>query len=935
LKGRLARRSAAALLFVLLATAAGAATRYDPRLRFRTISTTRFDIHFHQGEEQLARRLARIAEEVADRLAPELGRPRGRVHVILVSQTDLSNGFATPIPYNLIEINAVPPPGQSLIGNTDDWLRLVFSHEYTHVVHLDEGRGWIGGLRHAFGRLPLLYPNLFLPQWQIEGLATYSESRLTGEGRIPSGDFRTILDRAAAAGRLAPLDRANGGLVDWPSGNAGYVYGAYFHQYLAARFGEASIAELSRDTSGRIPFLGSRGFRKVFGQPLGTLWHDFQAEVRSRARTEESRGQRLTEHGFSIGSPWFAHDGRLFYSTLDPHRFPALFEWRAGAAPRRVTTRYLGNRLTEGAGTLIFDALELVQSVALQSDLYAIDVSGGRTRRLTRDARAGDPDVTADGRRIACTVQRSDRRDLATLAVPAGSATGVPDTLVTEPNTDFSAPRWAPDRRAIAVERRRLGGRSEIVLVDFATRAVRSLVATPEGRNISPVWTPDGRSVVFASDRDGVFRIYAADVATGATRRLADAGAGAESPAISPDGRTLVYVGSTADGDDLFSIALASATWIEEARLAPVSTDREAATVPAAGPSHPYRPWRGLLPRAWEPVLQTDEGELTGGAAVGTFDPLGYHAYVGVVRWSAERGRPDWQVAYAYDRWRPTLFADVSDDTDPFRDGTVRSREGNAGVLLPFRRVRRTETVLAAFNASSDRFDCSTCGEGGITSLRRRAVRLGWSFDSAKAYGYSISAEEGGRLSVTSETTREAFGARGDADAFTADARLYRRLFVRHGVLAVRAAGATSQGDESARRVFSAGGVGQESVPFRFKLDAIGLLRGFDDSDLVGQHAAVVNLDYRFPIRRVQRGFGTVPVFLRTIHGAVFADAGHAWNGRARWADVRTSVGAELSFDTVVGFTIPLTVTAGTAWRHDRSTGVQDVVAFGRIGHAF
>ena len=44
---------------------AHASSRYDPRLRFRTISTPRFDIHFHQGEEAQARRLATLAERVA------------------------------------------------------------------------------------------------------------------------------------------------------------------------------------------------------------------------------------------------------------------------------------------------------------------------------------------------------------------------------------------------------------------------------------------------------------------------------------------------------------------------------------------------------------------------------------------------------------------------------------------------------------------------------------------------------------------------------------------------------------------------------------------------------------------------------------------------------------------------------------------------------
>ena len=74
------------------------------------------------------------------------------------------------------------------------------------------------GLRRVFGRLPLLYPNLYLPKWQIEGLAVHEESALTGQGRVPDKSFRAIVDVASAASRFEPLDRASGALVDWPSG---------------------------------------------------------------------------------------------------------------------------------------------------------------------------------------------------------------------------------------------------------------------------------------------------------------------------------------------------------------------------------------------------------------------------------------------------------------------------------------------------------------------------------------------------------------------------------------------------------------------------------------------------------------------------------------------------------------------------------------------
>ncbi len=274
--------AAAVLVAVCICHTAFAANRYDPRFRFRSIVTPRFTIHFHQGEEALARRLASIAEDVADRVARELGTANGRVHVILVDQHDLSNGWANPVPYNVIEISAAAPSGGSTIGNTDDWLRLVLSHEYTHIVHLDKARGWIGGLRAVFGHSPFLYPNLFLPLSQIEGLAVYNESVLTGQGRIPSGDFRDIIDRAALSRRFDPVDRTNGGLVDWPGGAAHYVYGAYFHKYLADRFGAESIAKLADETSGRVPYFGAPAYRKVFKRSLGELWEDFEADARAR-----------------------------------------------------------------------------------------------------------------------------------------------------------------------------------------------------------------------------------------------------------------------------------------------------------------------------------------------------------------------------------------------------------------------------------------------------------------------------------------------------------------------------------------------------------------------------------------------------------------------------------------------------------------------------
>ena len=923
-------------ILLLLPSSSAASDRYDPKLRFRTISTERFDIHYHQGEEDEARRLAAIAEEVAARLDKSLGPASGRVQVILVNQSDVSNGWATPLPYNTIEIAAAAPGGASLIGNTNDWLRLVFVHEYTHVVHLSRGQGWIGGLRRVFGRMPLLYPNLYLPLWQIEGLATYEESALTGLGRVRDGSFRSLLSAAAARSRFEPLDRVGGGLVDWPGGQAPYLYGGFFHAFLREKYGEESLERLAAATAGRLPYFGAAAFKSVFNRSLGALWEDFEATARDPQAEFSPSVSRLTRHGFTVYGPRFAPDGRLFYSIATPHAFPSLRSLDSSGVSRHVTQRYAGKQMGFAGLRAVFDAMDIENEVGLQSDLYIVSVDGKDRRRLTSGARVSDPDVSPDGTMLTMTVQREDRRELAVAALGADGRVGPREVLASESRVHYSSPRWSSDGRWIAAE----GRFGEIAVIDVATRkVVRELQPAPGGRAITPAWMPDG-SLLYASDSDGAgFRLYRLDLQSLNRSRLEGTGPDARSPDISPDGRTLVFVGSTADGYDLFSLPLARAQWTadDEGRRDPLRTEERrtgeqlAAVPPPEFPNKAYAPWRTLAPRFWTPIVDSDNEEVRFGAATWSADALGRHAYAAQAAWAATRARPDWAASYAYDRWRPTLFGNLSDETDPWLDGEVRTVEANAGVVLPFRRVRWTQSVLGALHASTDRFACAECPQGDSARVVRRALRAGWDFNGARSFGYSISREEGWTLSAATELPREALGSDGDAASTTIDLRGYLSVGPSHAVLAVRAAAASARGDDSVRRIFSASGAGPQPGGLRFESDAIGLLRGVDEDELIGRHAIVFNADYRLPLMRIDRGAGTLPVFARALHGALFVDAAHAWNDRFRRADMTVSVGAELSMDAVLGYALPITLTTGAAWvSHDRG-----FAAFGRIGRAF
>jgi hypothetical protein len=304
-----------------------------------------------------------------------------------------------------------------------------------------------------------------------------------------------------------------------------------------------------------------------------------------------------------------------------------------------------------------------------------------------------------------------------------------------------------------------------------------------------------------------------------------------------------------------------------------------------------------------------------------------------------DRMAPDWELSYVYDRWRPTLFASASRATDFFpgrltdggatRTVAVREQQVEAGMLLPVRHVRVVHRALFSALHSSARYT----PVDGAGAAARTAVRFGWATSSARRYGYSVSQEHGVAVGATAELARSTIAGAGVDTTVTADVRGYAPTPLAHHVFAIRAAGGWTNAADAIGRRFILGGSGPAGDVMSFDREAFSMLRGFGSARVAGSRIAVMNLDYRWPIARPQRGVGTWPGFLHTVHGAVFLDAGHAWTRAFRRADVKSAVGAELSVDIVAGYGLPLTLTVGAARTRGGREGNRAVYA--RVGRPF
>jgi hypothetical protein len=668
----------------------------------------------------------------------------------------------------------------------------------------------------------------------------------------------------------------------------------------------------------------------------------------------------VTFHGYATEGPAFMPGGALVYSRRDADGFPSLQRVPpGGGAAVRLADRYGGRHVALHETRVYFDQLDYVRSTGLVSDLYVLDLSSGRVRRLTRGARLSDPDVSPDGRWMAAIETRNGHRALAIARRAAIEADG-PRTAWRYPlgtDGEMAAPRFSPDSRTIAVERRLLHGRSEIVVLRIDGARVRVIATSARGRNITPAWMPDGTSIVFASDRaGGTFQLYRAPVNDAGEPRppvqITNLAGGARAPAISNDGEDIAFVGSTRDGYDVFTMVAGDGLPFQADAAGPVAMASEDRAPGPAPPSSTYRPWSSLWPRAWLPVVETADDELRIGAAAAGTDALGYHAWSGAATWSVARdaalapvapgARPDVAVSYAYQRWRPTFYADAKDETTPVLLPStatsaavalaVREQSVDAGVLLPFRRVRRTTWLLGAYHVEHD----VVSSERERAAIDRAALRVGAAFSNVRRYGYSISPEWGASAGLSAEVSRPGFGSDARADFVRGDARTYLPIGMRHAVLALRATAARTGGDEADRRVLRLGGSDADESVVSFSEDASALLRGFPSNAFLGTRVALANAEYRVPLAWIERGYGTWPLFLRSVQATAFVDAGNAWGGPAPADGVKWAWGAELGGSIVAGFVLPVDLFAGVAWGHDPSGTYRDTRrAYVRFGYGF
>ncbi|MGB9612951.1 MAG: hypothetical protein ACPL4K_02080, partial [Candidatus Margulisiibacteriota bacterium] len=312
------------ILFVILVCSFGfyceAATWLDPSLKWKTLETPHFSIHYYLELEEIAKRLAPIAEEVQATMSKVLKYNLDlKTEVVLLDTVDYGNGFTTVIPYPTIILYLTDLGGNLNPYKYDDYLRYLFLHEYTHALHLDIAEGAPSLLRLIFGRA--FFPNALEPSFITEGLATYMETHYTNAGRGRDPRWEAMMRMDILGNNVKTIDQAAVDTVKWPLGHLRYLYGVKFIEYLSQKYGEEKIISLVH-VYGDFLFssLGiDAAFAFIYGKNLKMLWNEWLDYLREKYKDEKSKLGKLTEpklltrSGYYHAQPKWSKDSRYLY----------------------------------------------------------------------------------------------------------------------------------------------------------------------------------------------------------------------------------------------------------------------------------------------------------------------------------------------------------------------------------------------------------------------------------------------------------------------------------------------------------------------------------------------------------------------------------------------------------------------------------------------
>ncbi len=759
--------------------------------------------------------------------------------------------------------------------------------------------------------MPFLFPNALQPRWIVEGLAVQAESDAgKGYGRLGQTQFEAMM-RAEASRGFRSLAEINAGGRGFPL-NRDYLYGGYFFAFLQERYGQRGLTAFIESYSDNvIPFRVHSNPVVATGKNMDQLWaeyHDWLRKKFEKAPAPAREGEVLARE-WSLTSPALAADGTRWYVSADGYARPKLVRQVPGSNPDALREVEQDARLAASpGGSLILAEPDICRNYNYYYDLYRVAASG----RLTRLTDCGRYRLVAsldDGRVVAVQIENG----LAEVVVIGGgalyrAATGESVTGVAARGdlvavTTLRNGRWSLLRIA--------NGKPELLLSDAAIKHSPRI--------------GEGNEIFFIADYGKVFNVWS--LRGGRLARWTEAAHGVREISAPHRGELLLTT-IEADGDALRSYRLPDMP-LEERSWGATEPSQPVATLPTEAPERAYSVWRSLLPRSWLPLIELADGAVKLGVVTFGQDALGLHQYSVAPVIELTQGELLGDASYVYDG-RHQLLVGRSMTVRETVDDEVRAYtiEEGAQWLSTWRRLALNRRFYWGLGGALERESLHRVDGPTSAQQDERVLGLVAGLDTRRTHWLSEGPSQGLQVRLFAETSRGLHAAF-SGDVYRVDSRLHFPLG--RTVLSLRWNEAWGETDAEP---FQLGGSDSDPATLLPVLNQRDFaLRGYGSGEpsLLGNRARLATLEWRLPLKDIDRHAMVPPVGMNRLALNVFYEAGDAWP-RGGEPDYHRGFGIEVMSEIRFGYLFGANFRLGIAEGRDEGGRT---TAYLRIGRSF
>lgn len=541
-----------------------------PSVKWYQVNTPNFRVLYSRGFEKQAQRVANSLEHIREAEAKSLGTLPRKFSIILQNQSAISNGFVSILPRRS-EFYGMPTQDYNFIG-TNEWLDLLTSHEYRHIVQYQHAtRGFNKAIYYLFGSISLAgMAQVAAPSWFWEGDAVATETAFTPSGRGKIPNFGLLMRTNLLEGRKFNYHKQH--LRSYRHNIPDhYVLGYHMVNYLRRKTNDPDIWGKISARSWSVPFIPfafSNAIRKETGLSVTQLY-DEMADNLAAEWEQELEGLVLTPFVKVNVRRKRAYTDYLYPQPLSDGSILAMKKG-IGDIEQFVLLRkgeevvFTPGQMND-TGMLSAEGKTVVWNeygfdprwrVRNYSQIKSYNLATGKRKIIgPRKSRYASAAITPQGDKVVTVETDTEYK---THLVVLDSVGKVLKKFPNPANHFYSMPRWSPDGKSIAVLRTEPRGKT-IVLVNYDSGTSRDLFPLSQENFGYPVL--HGDYLLFNSPASGIDNIYALDLRTGVRSQITSSRLGSYNPAVSPDGRTLYYNEQTRDGLDVVSVPFDPATW--------------------------------------------------------------------------------------------------------------------------------------------------------------------------------------------------------------------------------------------------------------------------------------------------------------------------------------------------------------------------------------